>query len=183
METLVEGAVVEALRDGNGEATRLYVAACAERMAPLFVGLRADAPGREGDLDFYAESLRDLWYADRPLADGAERVRQLERFPELQPNEEGITDVVGTYSFFAALSLRYALLANSLGNAGDAVSCGHTALTAMGMLDQNVAGAGFLAEERRLQSLSLSADASGVWDASVGAGRERLRAVLGRLPR
>lgn len=183
MEALVEGAVAEALRDGNGEATRLYVAACAERMAPLFVGLRADAPGRETDLDLYVESVRDLWYADRPLADGAERVRLLERFQELQPNEEGITDVADTYAFFAALSLRYALLANGLGNADDAVSCGHAALTAMGMLDQNVAGAGFLAEEQRLQSLSLSGSASGLWDASVTAGRERLRAVVARLPR
>ncbi|MER6317429.1 hypothetical protein ABT237_27240 [Streptomyces sp. NPDC001581] len=37
--------------------------------------------------------MRDLWYADRPLVDAAERVRLLERFPELQPNEEGINDV------------------------------------------------------------------------------------------
>ena len=180
METLVAGAVAEALRDGDGEAIRLYVAACAERMAPLFVGLRADSPGRDADLDFYTESVRDLWYADRPLADAVERVRLLERFPELQPNEEGITDVTDTYAFFAALSLRYALLAHGSGNADDAVSCGHAALTAMGMLDQNVAGAGLLAEEQRLQSLSLSGDASGLWDASVTAGRERFRAVLGR---
>lgn len=53
----------------------------------------------------------------------------------------------------------------------------------MGMLDQNMAGAGLLAEEQQLQSLSLSGDASGLWDASVTAGRERFRAVLGRLPR
>ncbi|MFJ1638310.1 MULTISPECIES: hypothetical protein [unclassified Streptomyces] len=85
MQSLVEGAVVQALRDGGGEAVRLYVAACAERMAPLFMGLRANVPGRESDLDFYAESVRDLWYADRPLADAAaERVRLLERFPELR---------------------------------------------------------------------------------------------------
>ncbi|MEU6870398.1 hypothetical protein [Streptomyces sp. NPDC046751] len=83
MQSLVEGAVVQALRDGGGEAVRLYVAACAERMAPLSMGLRANVPGRESDLDFYAESVRDLWYADRPLAD-AERVRLLERFPELR---------------------------------------------------------------------------------------------------
>ncbi len=134
-------------------------------------------------MDFYAESVRDLWYADRPLADAAERVRRLERFPELQPNEEGITDVADTYAFFAALSLRYALLAHGTGNADDAVACGHTALTAMGMLDQNVAGAGFLAEEQRLQTLSLSRNAPGLWDASVMAGRERFRAVVGRLPR
>ncbi|WP_329453569.1 hypothetical protein OG894_44365 (plasmid) [Streptomyces sp. NBC_01724] len=151
-------------------------------MAPLFVGLRAGAPGREADLDVDAESVRDLWYADRPLADAAERVRLLERFPELQPNEEGITDVADTYSFFAVLCLRYALLAHGSGNADDAVSCGHAALTAMGMLDQNVAGASLLAEEQRLRSLSLSGDASGLWDASVTAGRERFRAVVGRLP-
>ncbi|MER8018252.1 hypothetical protein ACIQ7S_14945 [Streptomyces griseoluteus] len=183
MGRLVEGAVVEALRDGGAEAVRLFAAACAERMAPLFVGLRAGAPGREADLDFYAESVRDLWHADRPIAGASERVRQVERFPELQPHEEGITEVADTYAFFAALCLRYALLAHGSGNADDAVSCGHAALTAMGMLDQNVAGAGFLADERRLQSLSVCGDASGLWDASVTAGRERLRAVWGRLPR
>ncbi|WP_327321287.1 hypothetical protein OG735_01440 [Streptomyces sp. NBC_01210] len=183
METLVEEAVAEALRDGGGEAIRLYVSACTERMAPLFVGLRAGAPGRASDVDFYAESVRDLWYADRRFADAAERVRLLERFPELRPDEEGITDVADTYAFFAVLCLRYALLAHGSGSADDAVSCGHAALTAMGMLDQNVAGAGLLAEEQRLQSLSLSGDASGLWDASVTAGRERFRAVLGRLPR
>ncbi|MFJ1961861.1 hypothetical protein [Streptomyces massasporeus] len=83
METLVDGAVAEVLRDGHGEVVRLYVAACAERMAPLFMGGRAGVPGREADLDLYVESVRDLWYADRPLADAAERVRLLERFPEL----------------------------------------------------------------------------------------------------
>ncbi|GHA86667.1 hypothetical protein GCM10010392_11040 [Streptomyces clavifer] len=159
------------------------VAACTERMTPLFMGLRASTPGRESDLDFYAESVRDLWYADRPIADAAERVRLLEQFPELQPNEEGITDVVDTYAFFAVLTLRYALLVHGSGSADDAVSCGHVALTAMGMLDQNVAGASLLAEEQRLQSHSLSSDGAGLWDASVTAGRERFRAVLGRLPR
>lgn len=183
METLVEGAVAEALHDGGGDAVRLYVAACAERMVPLFVGLRAGVPGREADLDLCVKSVRDLWYADRPLADATERVRLLERFPELQPVQEGITDVAGTYAFFAALCLRYALLAHGSGNADYAVSCGHTVLTAMGMLDQNVAGASFLTEEQQLQCLSLSDDASGLWDASVTAGRERLRAVAGRLPR
>ncbi|GGY13151.1 hypothetical protein [Streptomyces xanthochromogenes] len=183
MEKLVEKAVAEALGDGGSQAIRLYVAASTERMTPLFMGLRANTPGRESDLDFYAESVRDLWHAHRPLADAAERVRLLERFPELQPIEEGITDVVDTYAFFAVLTLRYALLANGSGNADAAVSCGHAALTAMGMLDLNVAGASFLAEEQRLQSLSLSSDAAGLWDASVTAGRERFRAVLGRLPR
>ncbi|WP_327180824.1 hypothetical protein [Streptomyces sp. NBC_01334] len=182
MKTLVDEAVAEALRDGDGEAIRLYVSACTERMAPLFVGLRAGAPGREADLDFYAESVRDLWHADRPLADAAERVRVVERFPELQPDEEGITDVADTYAFFAVLCLRYALLAHGSGSADDAVSCGHAALTSMGMLDQNVVGASLLAEEQRLQSISLSGDASGLWNASVTAGRERFRAVLGRLP-
>lgn len=182
MEKLVERAVAEALGDGGSEAIRLYVAASTERMTPLFMGLRANTPGRESDLDFYAESVRDLWHADGPLANAAERVRLLERFPELQPDEEGITNVADTYAFFAVLTLRYALLAHGLGNADDAVSCGHAALTAMGMLDRNVAGANFLAEEQRLQSFSVSSGAAGLWDVSVTAGRERFRAVLGRLP-
>ncbi|MFE2537132.1 hypothetical protein [Streptomyces sp. NPDC059371] len=110
VKTLVEEAVAEVLRGGGGEGIRLYVASCAERMAPLFVGLRAGAPGREADLAVYVEAVRDLWHADRPLVDAAERVRLLERFPELQPTEEGITDVADTYAFFAALCLRYALL-------------------------------------------------------------------------
>ncbi len=181
VKTLVEEAVAEALRGGDGGGIRLYVAACTERMAPLFVGLRAGTPGRETDLDFYAESVRDLWHADRPLGDAAERVRLLERFPELQPTEEGITDVADTYAFFAALCLRYALLAHGSGSADAAVSCGHAALTAMGMLDQNVPGASFLGEEQRLQSLAIRGDAAGLWEASVAAGQERFRAVVGRL--
>ncbi|MEU3795896.1 hypothetical protein AB0F07_39980 [Streptomyces fructofermentans] len=126
METLVEGAVEEALRDGRGEAVRLYVAACAERMAPLFVGLRAGVPGREADLDLYVESVSGLWLAHKPLADAAERVRWLKRFPELQPDEEGITGVADTYAFFAALCLRYALLAHNSGNADGCGSFGGT---------------------------------------------------------
>ncbi|WP_406458442.1 hypothetical protein OG782_36220 [Streptomyces sp. NBC_00876] len=183
MEKLVQGDVAEALRDGSGEAICLYVAACAERMAPLFMGVRANVPGRESDVEFYAESVRDLWCADRPLADAAERVRLVERFPELQPSEEGITDVADTYAYFAVLSLRHALLAHGWGSADEAVSCGHIALTAMGMLDRDGAGADLVAEERRLQSLSLNGDTATLWDTSVTAGRERFRAVLSRLPR
>ncbi|MYW63018.1 hypothetical protein GTY65_02835 [Streptomyces sp. SID8379] len=179
----MEEGVAEALRDGGGEALRLYVSACTERMAPLFVGLRAGAPEREADLDVYVESVRALWSVDRPLSDATERVRLVERFPELQPDEEGITDVADTYAFFAVLCLRYALLTHGSGSVGDALSCGHTALTAMGMLDRNVSGAGHFAEENQLQRLSLNGDASGLWDASVTAGRERFRTVLGRLPR
>jgi hypothetical protein len=177
---LVEEAVTETLRGGDGEAVRLYVAACAERMAPLFVGLRVGVAGREADVDFYVESVRDLWHADRPLSDAAERVRVLERFPELQPGDEEVTDVADTYTLFAALVLRYALLANGSGRADGAVSCGHAALTAMGMLDQNVVGGGFRAQEHGLQSLSVSGDTAGLWEASIEAGRERFRAVRGR---
>lgn len=181
MENLVDRAVTEALHDGDGGAIRLYVAACVERMAPLFVGLRAGEPGREADLDFFVESVRGLWGADRPLADAAEAVRRLERFPELQPHEEGITDVADTYAFFAVLCLRYAMVAHGSGSSDEAVSCGHVALTAVGMLDDNVPGARFFAEEHQLQSFSLCGDAAGMWDASVAGGRERFRAVWGRL--
>ncbi|MFI0020049.1 hypothetical protein [Streptomyces griseus] len=82
MQTLEERAVAEALRDSGGEAIRLYVAACSERMVPLFIGLRAGVPGREADLDFCVWSVRDLWHTGQPLADAAERVGVLGRFPE-----------------------------------------------------------------------------------------------------
>lgn len=181
METLVEEAVTKTLRDEGGATIRLYVAACTERMAPLFVGLRAGTAGRAADVDFYVQSVRDLWQADRPLSDAAARVHRLEQFPELRPSEEGITDVADTFAFFAALVLRHALSASGSGNAAEAVSCGHAALTAMGLLDQNVAGTAFRAQEQRLQSLSVSGDVAGLWEASFESGRERFRAVLGRV--
>lgn len=83
----MDEAVTETLRGGSGETVRLYVAACAERMAPLFAGLRVGEAGREADVDFYAESVRDLWLAGRPLPDAAERVRVLEQFPEPRPRD------------------------------------------------------------------------------------------------
>ncbi|WP_327734402.1 hypothetical protein OG749_11320 [Streptomyces nojiriensis] len=184
MDTLVEASVVEALRTGDGGEVRLYAAACAERAAPLFIGLRAGRPDRAADLDLCAESVRGLWYADRALSDAAERVRALEGFPELRPREEGITDVAGTYAFFGVLVLRYALLANASADADHALSCGHAALTAMALLDRNLGGrVVFRAEEQALQARSLSGDAAGLWEASVASGRERFRAVLGCLPR
>ncbi|MFE0462777.1 hypothetical protein ACFW1A_26335 [Kitasatospora sp. NPDC058965] len=183
MKTLVAQDIVEELRTGADEAVRLYVAACAERMAPLFIGLHTGEAGREADVELYKKSVSDLWRTDRPLPDAAQRARLLDRFPELQPAEDGITDTVGTYAFFACLVLRYALLANASGSADHAVSCGHAALTAMGMLDQNIAGAAFKADEQRLQTLPASGNAAGLWDASMAAGRERLRAVLSRIAR
>ncbi|RAJ32847.1 hypothetical protein K353_05845 [Kitasatospora sp. SolWspMP-SS2h] len=181
MKTLVEQNVVEELQTGGDEPVRLYVAACAERMAPLFIALRTGETGRETDVELYTDSVAGLWQTDRLLSDAAERAHLLDRFPELQSTEDGITDVVGTYTFFACLVLRYVLLANGSGSADHAVSCGHAALTAMGMLDQNIAGAAFQADEQRLQTLSASGNAAGIWDASMAAGRERLRAVLSRV--
>ncbi|WP_229929086.1 hypothetical protein [Kitasatospora xanthocidica] len=176
----MEETVVAELRTGGDEAVRLYVAACAERMAPLFIGLRAGETGREADVEFYRESVGHLWNVDRPLPDAADRARLLERFPELQPVEDGNTGVADTYTFLATLALRHALSVHDTGNADHAVSCGHATLTAMGMLDQNATGAPFTAEELRLQSLSVSGTAAGLWEASVAAGRERFRAVLSR---
>ncbi|MFE5484044.1 hypothetical protein [Streptomyces sp. NPDC056527] len=180
MRTLVEEAVAQTLHRAGGETVRLYVAACAERMVPLVLGLRADGAGRDTDRDFYVECVRDLWCADRPLADACERVRVLEQFPELQPRDEGISGAADTYAFFSALVLRHALVANHSGNVRAAMSCGHAALTAMGMLDQNTGGAVFGDEEKRLQLLSVSGEVAGLWERSVAAGRERLRAVLSR---
>lgn len=132
MKTLVEDAVVERLQTGREEMVRLYAAACVERMAHLFIGLQAGEAGREADLDFYVELVDALWNVDRPLPDAADRTRRLEQFPEFQQTETGITSIVGTYTFFAGLTLRYALLANGPGNVDHAVSCGHTVLTAVG---------------------------------------------------
>ncbi|MEU8925324.1 hypothetical protein AB0D10_31050 [Kitasatospora sp. NPDC048545] len=179
MNTLVDETVVEELQTGGDEAIRLYVAACVERTAPLFVGLRAGEAGREADVDLYAAAVGDLWRTDHPLPDAVERARLLERFPELRPTEEASTGVVGSYTSLAGLVLRYALLANASGSADRAVSCGHAALAATDVLDRNLGGAAFRAEEHLLQARSVSGDAAGVWDASVSAGRERLRAALG----
>jgi hypothetical protein len=73
-------------------------------------------------------------------------------------------------------------VANGSGSVDHAVSCGHAALTAMGMLDQNLSSTAFAfsTDERLNQSLSVSGNAAGLWDASVACGRERLRAVLAR---
>ncbi|GJF34995.1 hypothetical protein KNE206_76950 [Kitasatospora sp. NE20-6] len=96
---------------------RLYAAACAERMALLFTGLRAGGRARRDG--------RTIW------------------------------------------TLR---------------GVGHAALTATGMLDQNLTGNAFRTEEQLLQSLSVSDPATDLWSASVTVGRERFRAVRGRMP-
>ncbi len=77
-----------------------------------------------------------------------------QRFPELQLRDEEITDVADTPP--------------------SSPSSGYAALSAMGMLDRNLAGAGFLAQEQQLQLLSVSTDAAGL--ASVGAGAVPYRA-------
>ncbi|EST25947.1 hypothetical protein N566_24305 [Streptomycetaceae bacterium MP113-05] len=177
---LVDEVVAKALREQGVGTVRVYVAAITERMAPLFVGLQAVAGDRNADLDLYIASAHDLWLTDRPSPDVPERQRALGGFPELQPRDEGISDIVGTYSFFAVLVLRYALLANRSGSAEHAIDCGHAALTSMGMLDQNLADGPFLGQEQHLQLRSVSGDASELWEASFEAGRERFRAVLGR---
>ncbi|MBT2451422.1 hypothetical protein J7F03_31035 [Streptomyces sp. ISL-43] len=65
----VEEAVAGTLRGEGGETVRLYVAGCAERMAPLFLGLQGGGPDREAHLDFYA----GLWEAS--VEAGRERLR------------------------------------------------------------------------------------------------------------
>ncbi|MFI8390910.1 hypothetical protein [Streptomyces sp. NPDC085540] len=89
MDTLVDASVADALRTGDGGTVRPYVAACAERAVPLFIGMRAGVPDREADLDLCVEPVCGLWSADRALPDAAERVRALEGFPELQPCAAG----------------------------------------------------------------------------------------------
>jgi hypothetical protein len=50
----------------------------------------------------------------------------------------------------------------------------------MGLLDQHVDGADFRAQEELLQARSLSDDVAKLREASVAAGRERLRTVSSR---
>ncbi|MFE7131895.1 hypothetical protein ACFVIM_13625 [Streptomyces sp. NPDC057638] len=182
MGVLVEEDVAGVLWRTGGETIRVYVAACVERMAPLFLGVRAVVAEREADRDLYAQCRRDLWFADRVLTDAADRIRIVERFPELRPRDEPVTSVADTYAAPAVLALRHALAANNSGSARDAVSCGHAVLVAMEMLDQSLGSELFGQGEYRLQRLSVSGDIAGLWEASVAVGQERFRAVLGQIP-
>lgn len=152
---LVEADVAAALQSGSGDVARVYAAACVERMAQIFTGLRAGTPGRDRDVDLYVDTLQRLWDLGDPLDNFTARVQRLEKFPELEPTETGHTAVGDIYAFYSVLALRYATLCAGSGSAAEAERCGHAVLTAMGQLDQNVAQAAFYQEEQSWQRRSL----------------------------
>ncbi|MFF5538115.1 hypothetical protein ACFY71_37680 [Streptomyces cinerochromogenes] len=83
------------------------------------------------------------------------------------------------------LTLRYAVLCAASGEAAEADRRGHAVLTAMGRMQQNVAGSRFYEDELAWQcrSVPLGADAVDATTLRVGcaqAGRARLDAVLAR---
>ncbi|GHF77825.1 hypothetical protein [Streptomyces griseosporeus] len=184
---LVEADVVAALRAPRaGSVARVYAAACAERMAQIFTGLRAGAPGRDADADFFVDTMGRLWRPEEPLDDAPARAGRLEEFPEMRPPETGHTAVRDIYAFYSVLTLRYAVLCAGSGDAAEAEHCGHVVLTAMGQMQQNVAGSRFYEDELAWQRRSVplggeTVDAAALRADCVRTGRARLDAVLARL--
>jgi hypothetical protein len=179
MATLVEAAVAEALARGGREVVRTYAAACVERLAPVFLGLRGGDSGRETDVDLFVRTLWRLWDPADPFADAERLAAEVEEFAELRPTETGLTDSADIHCFHAVLALRYAVLCAGTGEAAEAGQCGHVALTAMGLLDQNRPQPGLYDEELEWQRRSV-APAEGLREACAEVGRGRLAVLQGR---
>ncbi|MDO0914310.1 hypothetical protein QQM39_26815 [Streptomyces sp. DT2A-34] len=182
---LVEAGVVAALQAGSGDVVRIYAAGCVERMAQIFTGLRAGAPERGVDVDLFVDTLQRLWDLDDTLDDFPERVERLESFPEMQPAETGHIAVGDIYAFYSVLALRYATICVGSESVADAERCGHAVLTAMGELEQNVAGSNFYQEEYDWQRQSIpevgrALDAGALRAGCAEISRHRFTAVLAR---
>ncbi|MEV6547818.1 hypothetical protein AB0M57_03805 [Streptomyces sp. NPDC051597] len=183
---LVETDVTEGLETKGHDATRIYAAACVERMAQIFTGFRGSDPGREADVDFFVTLAQRLWDLDDPIEGAVDAVDALEEFQEMQPTETGLTATVDIYCFYSVLALRYAVLCAASGDPAEAVRCGHAILTAMGQMDQNTPGGEFRAGEHAWQRRSVLGDGNGVVDVRalqegcVAESRERLAALRRR---
>lgn len=188
---LVQEDVAEVLRTAEPWLTSMFSAACAERMLPVFAGLRSSDEARIADIEFVVELVEALWHVDGdlpPRFEGA--VPALEAFPELQARERPLTAPADIHSFYAVLTLRYAVLCRGGGGAEAAMSCGHAALTATGQLDQNLPeeSRGLMAEEARFQSAAVSVahreqDIAAFRAECQGVGRARLEVVSSRVGR
>ncbi|MFF7387103.1 hypothetical protein ACFZAE_01360 [Streptomyces scabiei] len=186
---VVAEAVAAAIRGQSQAQVATFVASCAERMAQVFTGLSGDDPARNGDADVVIRLVEDLWNPAISSAKFQDYVTSLEGFQQLEPSDEEIIDVVGIYTFYSVLVLRYAALYRSSADVEDALKCAHASLTAMGQLDQNLQGAEFLAQEAELQQHASSLsdrDADPIQrlrgnDRAVS--QERLVAIQGRLTR
>lgn len=187
---VVDEGVASALRRPGDTNTRLFVAGCAERMAQLFTGLRGGDPERAADVDLFVLALDELWDSRSLDEVFATRLASLEAFPELQPDEVELASVADIYSFYAVVVARHACAYRASGAAEDALRCAHAALTAMGQLDQNIAGGAFMAQEYDCQAREInygrrngSADIESrqLRSTDQGVGVERLAAISNRL--
>jgi hypothetical protein len=153
---------VRALREGDGQLARIFAASCAERLVQVFCAVRAVDSSRADDIAYVVETIEDLWDLERPAGSFDERREHLLSFPELQPNDVGFTQVADIYSFCGCLVLMYATKCAAAGGDPDAaVSCAHASLTAMGLLDQNVAGATYFSDEKARQKATIDRLVSG----------------------
>ncbi|MEO3928587.1 hypothetical protein ABGB07_32715 [Micromonosporaceae bacterium B7E4] len=147
---LVEVGTIAMLEGLDVAGRRLFVAGCAERMAQLFTGIRGVQDWRSHDVEVFIASLDELWGGS--VAETCEDLlREVERFEEFGPSEEGVSDTADIYAAYSALALRYALSCVVRDNPTFAIKCGHVILTAMGQMDRAVSSDLF-EEERRFQA-------------------------------
>jgi hypothetical protein len=180
---IVEDDVKASLESGGADSIRIYLAACTERMAQIFIGNRSADAGRLTDVDLYVDTLQRLWNSDDAMGDFADLASRIEAFSEMQSPEDAVlTDSVDIHCFYSALVLRHAVLAVGSGESSEAVNCGHVALTSMFQLEQNTEGADFYEDEKAWQRRSIdpaetSSDVDGLRAGCAEAGLERLIAV------
>ena len=183
---VVDPAVVELLGAAELSKVSIFVASCTERMAQLFTGLRGGDESRSEDVDFYLATLDDLWILGGSNDDFVARSEVLKEFVELEPSEEGLTDLSDIYSFYSVLCLRYAILFRVSGEVEYAMKCAHASLTALGQLDRNAVGTSFFEGESEYQRQLFDGDTaeSGVTLRLRGRDRqiglERYSAILSR---
>ncbi|MFF5981430.1 hypothetical protein ACFY78_21525 [Streptomyces olindensis] len=184
--------VAVSLKGQSQHHVAIFVASCAERMVQLFTGLLGADSRRISDVDTVVRLQGMLWDMDAPADSFQAHVTSLDGFQELLPSDEEISDVVGIYSFYSVLSLRYAALYRASGQVEDALKCAHACLTGMGQLDQNLPESLHFAHEGDLQQQTVfmpqleatnSAVLSRLKERDRAVGRKRLEAIRNRMER
>ncbi|MGK4597675.1 hypothetical protein [Amycolatopsis sp. w19] len=177
-----------ALQGQSRSQVNAFVAGCAERMSQIFTGIRGEDRSRVEDVELFLRILDDLWDFDASQELFNEHLNLLDEFPEISSADE-VVDVAEIYCFYSVLSLRYAVLSRAGGGVDSALECAHIGLTAMGQLDQNLAGAEYFVQEGEGQSreagVSLrkgieQGEIEGLRNLNREIGRERLMAILSR---
>jgi hypothetical protein len=184
---VVDESVADALAAGSAEQRRIFVAGCAERMAQLFGAVRSPDRDRADDIAAYVESVNALWDADTSAEAFQAAIDRLDRFAELQDDDE-LLEVADTYAFYSVLTLLYALRCAASDDQQNCLKCAHAALTAMGQLDRNVPSARLMDQERQRQQevsalppADLTASSAAMREADAAIGRERAGVVLARM--